>query len=217
MPKRLGHSVSSRGSVFQFKVTLADIEPSVWRRIQVSGDATFWALHVAIQDAFGWEDRHLHEFRVPARGGSVRLGIPDPSGFDENPPLADWTVALGEYIRTVGQEFVYTYDFGDDWRHVVTFEGQVAAEPRKRYPRLVDGANACPPEDVGGPPGYFEFLEALHNSAHVRHQEFKSWIGRPFDPSMFDARRVRFDDPNERLVEAGLVRQAPRLRKKTRV
>ena len=53
-------------------------------------------------------------------------------------------------------------------------------------PFCVDGANACPLEDVGGPPGYIDFLEAIHDSAHEEHQNMLDWCGGPFDPTDFN-------------------------------
>ncbi len=50
--------------VLQFKITLRDTTPEVWRRIQVPGDYTFWDVHVAVQCAMGWTDSHLHEFEI---------------------------------------------------------------------------------------------------------------------------------------------------------
>jgi hypothetical protein len=65
--------------VHQFKITLQDISPLIWRRIRVPASYTFWDLHVAIQDAMGWTDSHLHEFRLknPKTGRTVTIGIPD--------------------------------------------------------------------------------------------------------------------------------------------
>jgi len=77
-------------TVFQFKITLQDIFPLIWRRIQISKQCTFWDLHVAIQDAMGWTDSHLHEFKVfnLATGKKEYIGIPDDEGEDVHPMLA---------------------------------------------------------------------------------------------------------------------------------
>ncbi|GAH94095.1 unnamed protein product [marine sediment metagenome] len=40
--------------VYQFKITLKDIKPPIWRKIQVPKTYTFYDLHVAIQDSMGW-------------------------------------------------------------------------------------------------------------------------------------------------------------------
>ena len=81
--------------------------------------------------------------------------------------------------------FEYEYDFGDSWHHEVVFEGCLRAERGGRYPVCVEGARACSPEDVGGTPGYQEYLEAMAEPDHERHDEFMGWRGS-FDPEAFD-------------------------------
>jgi hypothetical protein len=82
--------------------------------------------------------------------------------------------------------FQYEYDFGDGWEHEVLFEGFPPAEKGVRHPLCVEGERACPPEDVGGPHGYQEYVRAMANPRHKQHQEFLEWNG-PFDPEKFDA------------------------------
>ena len=91
----------------------------------------------------------------------------------------------------------YRYDFGDDWEHVVDFEGVEPAD-EDSYPRCIAGAGACPPEDVGGPHGYTEFLQAMRDTTHPEHQAMLDWIGGVFDPHAFDPSAIAFDDPQER-------------------
>ena len=94
---------------------------------------------------------------------------------------------LSDILPKTGKRFrfEYEYDFGDCWRHEVLFEGCLRAERGKRYPVCVEGARACPPEDVGGTWGYKEYLEAMADPEHERHDEFMGWRG-PFDPEAFD-------------------------------
>jgi hypothetical protein len=70
--------------IYRFKIVLAEVEPPVWRRIEVPGSYSFWDLHVAIQDAMGWSDSHLHEFSLadPRTGRPKRIGIPDDEFAD---------------------------------------------------------------------------------------------------------------------------------------
>jgi hypothetical protein len=55
-------------------------------------------------------------------------------------------------------EFGYMYDFGDDWKHRIIVDIK-PAEAGASYPRFLGGEHQCPPEDCGGPPGYFEFMD----------------------------------------------------------
>jgi len=186
--------------VYQFKVTLEAIEPPVWRRIQVPGDYTFWDLHVAIQDAMGWKDCHLHEFFLPSPegGGRLSIGIPHDDGFGGKPPLAGWKAKLSGHLSPERNRAVYVYDFGDDWVHELELEDVLPREKRGGYPRCLAGERACPPEDCGGPPGYKELVEAMADPGQERYQELTEWLGGPFDPERFAAAEIVFDDPRQR-------------------
>ena len=192
---------SSRESaaVLQFKVQLRDIQPAIWRRIQVPAAYTFWDLHVAIQDAMGWKDCHLHEFQLGKAGPPepVRIGIPDDEFPGERPTLPGWKTDIAPHFTIKGARANYLYDFGDSWEHVLTFEGEYPRD-RGRYPRCVAGARACPPEDVGGPPGYEDFIAAVTDRDHEQHDDMLQWVGGSFDPETFAAERVSFDDPRTR-------------------
>lgn len=191
--------------IFRFEVRLRDIEPSIWRMIEVPASATFWALHVAIQDAMGWLDYHLHEFSIsqPGTASPVKIGIPDDEFRTET--LPSWGEDVASYFRAPGDRAMYWYDFGDDWRHDLVL---AAIEPRvtgTKYPRCIAGERACPPEDCGGPPGYFELLHALADPNHPEREELLQWLGadgprgRPYDPEAFDPARVRFSSAARRL------------------
>ena len=92
-------------------------------------------------------------------------------------------------IANAGEGFVYEYDFGDGWRHEILFEGFVSVDPKAKYPQCVQGARACPPEDCGGPWGYADYLAAIVDPQHERHEELLEWRG-PFDPEEFDAKKA---------------------------
>lgn len=104
-----------------------------------------------------------------------------------------------KWIAEIGTSVDYVYDFGDDWAHRVTLLGISAGTPGQRYPKCRDGARACPPEDVGGPHGYEEFLKAIRNRRHPEHKVCLQWVGGSFDPEAFDPRRVKFISARRRL------------------
>lgn len=169
--------------VFQFKITLLDIKPAIWRRIQVI-DGNLGDLHECIQAAFGWWNYHLHQFQV---AGDV-YGLPDPDGMDFGRETIDeTTVSLSQLLPKSGKRarWIYEYDFGDGWKHEVLFEGYPPADVRQKYPVCLEGSRACPPEDVGGPWGYKEYLAAMADPTHEEHAGFMEWRG-PFDPEKFD-------------------------------
>lgn len=196
-----------RLTVYQFLIVLSGTDPLVWRRIQVPEGYSFWDLHVAIQDSMGWEDYHLHEFQLarPAelRGKRIEfVGIPDDDPYDGKQWRPSWKVWIGDYFDFNSQPALYTYDFGDDWRHVVLFESVESVASRDSYPRCIGGARRCPPEDCGGIGGYYRFLEAIADPTHEQHDELVAWIGGSYDPDDFDPARVVFDDPHERWLKA---------------
>lgn len=188
----------AKNTVLQFKITLLEIEPPIWRRIQVPANYTFWDLHVAIQDAMGWQNEHLHDFRIPQPdGSSLYIGIPDEDSPMLHNELAGWEVKVRRYLAHPGDEVLYVYDFGDMWKHSVVLGGILPAEPGQTYPRCLEGACACPPEDCGGSYGYERLLKAIANPKHERRQELLRRVGGSFDPEAFLPQNVTFQDPDD--------------------
>jgi Plasmid pRiA4b ORF-3-like protein len=181
-------TISVAKRLYQFKITLIEIHPPIWRRIQVK-DCTLDKLHGYIQTAMGWTNSHLHRFKI----NDKEYGDPDLLDDEfENDECEDSTsTRLSDILPKTGKRFPfeYDYDFGDCWKHEVLFEGCVRAEPGGRYPVCVEGARACPPEDMGGVGGYEAYQEAMADPDHERHGEFMGWRG-PFDPEAFDAAKT---------------------------
>jgi hypothetical protein len=167
------------GVIYQLKITLRDIKPPVWRRVQVE-DCTLAKLHEVIQTCMGWSNSHLHAFEV----GGEQYGEPDPDGMMETED--ERRLKLSQVVARGFQKFSYTYDFGDNWEHTIQVEKVLDPEPGVRNPRCIAGKRACPPEDCGGPWGYAEFLEAIQNPGHEQHEEMLEWVGGEFDPEAFD-------------------------------
>jgi len=172
--------------VYQIKVTLRDSQPPIWRRIRVRSDITLAKLHRILQRAMGWEDTHLHEFVIQGE----HYGVPDQD--DGEPPKTrdERKYRLGDLVPGERSQFAYNYDFGDDWQHMLVIEKTFPLQEGVRYPVCLAGARACPPEDVGGMPGYEDFLKAMKDPAHPEHREFSEWIGGAFDPEEFGVNEV---------------------------
>jgi len=193
--------VRQRSHVYEFRVTLAEVSPSIWRSIQVPEPYSFWDLHVALQDAMGWLDYHLHLFRVtkPDTGESVQIGIPDEDAFEgDELILPGWEIPFAPYFPGPGAVARYEYDFGDGWEHDLTLEAIRLAQPGQKYPLCIGGARACPPEDCGGVGGYEDLLSVLRTPTHEEYESTLQWLGRRFDPERFDPKLVNFDDPARR-------------------
>ena len=177
------HRITAKTKIYQLKIQLREIDPPVWRRVLVPGEVTLDELHDVIQIAMGWTDSHLHEFEVDG----VRYGVSHPDWGDD---VADESRVKLFRIAGGGSRLLYTYDFGDDWEHDVTVEQVLVPEPATRYPCCVAGERACPPEDVGGPWGYADFLEAVTDPSHDEHEQWIEWIGGGFDPDHVDLAAV---------------------------
>ena len=87
-------------------------------------------------------------------------------------------------------------DFGDGWNHKITLEKILPFDSELTIPVCLKAKGACPPEDVGGIWGYYEFLEALEDKEHPEHESYKEWVGGNFDPEAYD-----IGDVNEGLMD----------------
>lgn len=186
-------------TVFQFKITLLDTKPPIWRRIQVPATYNFYELHMAITDAMGWLDYHLHEFEIkdPRTGVEVKIGIASKIDMDDYIPLDENKKSIATYFREPKDACRYEYDFGDYWVHRIVLEKILSREEGMSYPRCIKGKRRCPPEDVGGTYGYENFLSIMADPDHEEYEWTMSWCDGPYDPEEFDCSRVRFRDPTD--------------------
>lgn len=175
----------------QLKIILDNTKPEVWRTVQIMQGSSLRTLHYLIQDIFWWKGYHSYLFKV---------GVDEYSDPEMDTEFEGW---LDDSKAKVGKivekhpEFEFIYDFGDWWSHKVIFEGFVEASLSEKYPVCIDGKNAAPPEDVGGPPGFEEFKAAIKNKKHDRHQEFLDWYDggyfqKEFKADWFDLQITNF-------------------------
>lgn len=172
------------GTVYQFKITLLDTKPKIWRRIQIP-DCKLNTLHYHIQAVMGWENSHLHHFEIKGE----RHGIPEHLDYDGDGSIIDSKkILVSDIVPKDGKKiaFRYTYDFGDNWEHEVLFEGIVKPAPGKKYPICLEGERACPPDNCGGTPGYEHLLEVLADPDHEEHRDMLEWLDGDFDAEAFD-------------------------------
>ena len=155
---------------YQLEITLRDVHPPIWRRLEVPALLPLPVLHDAFQVAMGWTDSHLHLFRAGDR-------IWCPLEADSSEAIGNDTagVLLAQIAPRRGSRFVYEYDFGDDWIHDVLVEAVLDGAPPGL--RCLEGKRACPPEDCGGPWGYAEYLEILADPDHEDYEERREWFG----------------------------------------
>ncbi|MDH5763823.1 MAG: plasmid pRiA4b ORF-3 family protein [Nitrospinota bacterium] len=168
--------------IFLLKISLKEIEPKIWRRFIVPTTITLDRLHDVIQIIMGWKDYHLYEFLI------------DGKVYTENP--ADSTQGaevgkhiLGDLINRKGGKFQYLYDFGDYWEHEVILENRNYSNPDIEVNlTCLEGERSCPPEDVGGSYGYYDFCEGISDSNHPQHQEYLDWFS---DLDFYDSQEFK--------------------------
>lgn len=170
--------------IIQLKITLQGTKPPIWRRVLVDKTTTFEQLHHIIQIAMGWTNSHLHEFDI----NGYRIVEPNEE-FDadfgsENIDSA--TVTLDSIISDTKEKFVYTYDFGDSWKHQIVVEKFLPRDTKTKYPICIDGKLNCPPEDCGGIPGFYNLLDIIGNKRHPDRKEMLEWLGGQYDAEHFD-------------------------------
>lgn len=174
------HQLPATG-LLQLRIELESIEPLIWRHLVVPDTITLTRLHHVIQAAMGWTDTHLHEFEI----GPRRYGEPDPDWDFDGSIISEKRVPLLKALAG-HKSFTYLYDFGDGWEHKVTIKKTLPSAEPKRYAICIGGGNACPPEDVGGPYGYADYLAAIRDKNHQEHDEMVEWGREDFDPGTFD-------------------------------
>ncbi|WP_431213847.1 plasmid pRiA4b ORF-3 family protein [Puia sp. P3] len=160
--------------ISHFYIELEDSSPLVWRRIVVPAEYTLYKLHMAFQGAFGWENSHLFQFCEKDLTDATGYGV--PYGLDTDTEIIDARrTKISRIFKKPGDQYYYIYDFGDYWRHRVTFEKKEAKEMSS--PWCIGGAGACPPEDVGGMHGYQEMVKMLKISGDKELKEYREWLG----------------------------------------
>jgi hypothetical protein len=187
-----GAALHPQGGHLEIEVHLLEIEPRIWRRFLVGADATFSGLHQAIQDAFGWKNYHLWEFRSADR---AIAGLPLDDDWGE--PAPDGAeVRVADHLKAPGDRCRYLYDFGDDWHHEVRLIRRVEDGP-PAFRELLAGERACPPEDCGGLSGYERVAEFVRTGIDPWDDNddggLRDWLGgwRP-DRFELEVARVRF-------------------------
>jgi hypothetical protein len=175
-------------SIIEIRVTLEDVEPTVTRTLQVPADIRLDRLHLILQAAMGWTNSHLYMFQA----AQTTWGLPDPDFPGDDLPANKTT--LWQVIEDTGQKTInYIYDFGDDWRHTLKIGKIADPAPGELYPRLTEVTGKCPPEDVGGFPGYEQFLDAIADPAHPEHDDLKEWYGGTFDANQPETQDLKLD------------------------
>ena len=183
-------------SIFKFRIELEGSHPTISREFLIPSDFTFYKLHHTVQIVMGWENYHLYEFSID----SYRIGQQfEEDGFNgPNEIIDSKTIKIGDVLKSKGQKLDYLYDFGDYWQHTLTLE-RIIEDLTIPFPVCCSGNLNCPPEDVGGLPGFYDFLKIMNKPKHPEYKELLKWVKsklvaveNKYDPMKFYSERVNF-------------------------
>jgi len=183
-------------TIYQFRLTVAEISPLIWRRIWMRADQTLADLHYTIQIVMDWTDCFLNQFLFRGQhycvykiGGMVMNNA-------HQAPLHDLSLRPNECIQ-------YQYNMYVP-RHVqVRYEETVPYQPKHVYPYCVSGKQSGPVEQYSGPDEYqakrdhysadYFGMILLNALIHYPDKTIKEVFGDEYDLFKFWIREHRFD------------------------
>ena len=177
--------MSKPNTIYQLRIRLTDLQPSIWRRVQVE-DCTLLKLHKIVQVSMGWENRRMWRLVI----GGEEYGDDVLDETIESDFISARKSKLRRFIEAGIKRLHYTYDFEDKWVHTIDVEKTLKADPTVKYPRCINGKRACPPESCGGPCGYEKFVDSLADPDVVEDEEMLGWMDADFDSEAFDVDAV---------------------------
>ena len=186
--------VTSSFTGYNLDIKLILEDEHVLRRVVVPNYYTLDDLHIVIQKLFGWKNMHLHEFTNTRNKLSYAPSNQDIDGFESS--LNSKTITLQDAFDTF-DEWIYTYDFGDDWKHEIFCRMSIhQKDPIKTYCSYYEGKNV--PEDVGGIPGYKHFTSVMKDKNHIEYQSYQDWL-----------RAIEYEKFEYHSVNASLIQELP--------
>lgn len=173
--------------ILRLRVSIGDLEPEIWRTIDVDDSLTLAQLHMVLQAAFSWFDSHLHRFsdddpwvmrnRIPRIGRQPRAWV-DAWSLTESEMKGEEDEAsttIGEAMQHDGPLW-YVCDFGDYWLHRIDLIERDVAGADESLAQLISGERRAPFEDSGGRSGYAEKSGILSDPSHPEHSFIKEWV-----------------------------------------
>ena len=179
--------IAAHDRIVTFRVDLLNVSPKIWRRVEIPSSFTLGDVHDVMQIVMGWDDSHLHVFRVGTRVFSLPS---DESEFEPATADSDSVTLESLSLFKKGKRFFYDYDFGDGWQHQLEVESVRKRLKTKHYPFCIKAVGACPPEDCGGPHQYKRLLRISKNPNHADHIDAIDGLGEDFDPKAVDLAEI---------------------------
>lgn len=171
------HPVTSTPTQFRMRVELLDSTPPIWRSLEVPAQMTLSVLHHVLQVAFGFTNSHLHRFALAQdpRGHEFEGILTSVDVAEGDAGVPELHLRVDQVLAAPGDTLLYTYDFGDDWDHLLTLEAVVpaAGDPADGPPpaRCVAGGRRNPIDDVGGVHGWQRILNLASSRSYELFSE----------------------------------------------
>ncbi|MBN1292187.1 MAG: plasmid pRiA4b ORF-3 family protein [Candidatus Latescibacteria bacterium] len=166
--------------ILKLRINILYINPEIWREILVENDIAFEELHNIIQIIFGWTNSHLYNFDL---NGTI-FSYPNEEFWNED---LDARNKITEYFYSKKQKCIYTYDYGDNWKHNIKIV-DIIEKDNIKYPICIAGKRNGPPEDCGGIHGYANIIDVLKNN-DKDYDDLLEWVG-DYNPEEFDINKV---------------------------
>lgn len=181
-------SQESSSSIYRLRVSLVDLDPEIWRTVDVPSSFKLIEFHIVIQILMNWENSHLWNFVVE------NDEYTDPSYLEnfygDSAPKDATKIKLLDALRNPKDSIEYIYDFGDNWVHSIVLEDISEKDPKTSYPICISGEFAAPPEDCGGPMGFCDLMEIMNDPEHEEYESVKEWLGDDYNPHDFDLKSI---------------------------
>lgn len=180
----------------QLHIVIDGSSPPIERTLSVPASILLSDLHRCIQTAFGWQNRHLHQFAISDTFRGQRIFTDAESALELDAEDAS-RIELAAIAGRVGAKVGYEYDFGDAWDHLITIIGDDPVPPA--HLACVAGHMRGPVEDSGGVHGYGNLIKALNGNQEDSADAiewFESVTGEPaagFDPAGIDLQNINRD------------------------
>ncbi len=151
MPRRRVAMPATHTCTFRIRILRGFYAPSdaleIWREVEVRADQTLADLGELIPSAFGFDDDHLWAFFLSGKPWDRA---------SEYARMPDLDLVTGARLRgadrlrirdaPAGKEFLFLFDYGDEWHFGVKLARTAEVEPGVRYPRVVAAKGEAPPQ-----------------------------------------------------------------------
>jgi hypothetical protein len=175
--------------IYQIKISLKDIRPEIWRRIQIDSKTTLYEMHHIIQIVMNWRNYHLYQFVINDKLYRTRIRYGNAELLDDPEAIDDRSTLISSILINEKDTLIYEYDFGDSWEHLIKLE-KIIQIGKIMHPKCTAGKLNTPPEDCGGIPGFYNFVDIMSDKKSRDYKSTRKWYGGEYDPIFMDLAKI---------------------------